>query len=433
MDRIAEFLGFRKEVKSVQPSADYNFQRLNNSQKRFIETCGKDPTQLELTRNLLKNQNFQPTGSLQIDGKEFFVGKVIKSTATRDQSVMFYKGSDGKMMPRVLYKSQSDGGWRVCPGVEPGPVYGKGKGIHYTQETKPHRSIVQYLEEAEAVNHIGFYKGDIIYDYFNIGVRSAAWNTFDRELQKYEDRGVLFQFQRFQPGHFTKAELGSVDLAQEFMSIDFSKSGVREFVPNFESIPVRVDKQKHTLLGVINTESYSASLNGRPVEWVMAYDRSGRVWIDRISFLDNKINSFGISPEVIDSGFLTSKPLEYRSLCDILHPRMDFVDFQERYVDITPLLDNLKPIQDFRKARGIGLERIPGQVNPLTLHSARSFDELYNALSKTKGLQGSRIYYSPSELVRIINGVRNGSIELNAVTRTGDLRSIVQRLLVPVR
>ena len=43
----------------------------------------------------------------------------------------------------------------------------------------------------------------------------------------------------------------------------------------------------------------------------MAEDGQGRTWVKSIRYTDSKVNSYGVYDEVIDSGIITSKPLEY--------------------------------------------------------------------------------------------------------------------------
>lgn len=366
----------------------YNFRYLNSEESSLFANGGSDKDQLELTRSLLFNPELRPTGVLKIDDKEFYVGKIWSTDSGRDQAVMFVKNGSGVLMPRVLYKSKSDGGWRSCPGLEDGYRYSKGLGFHYTQETKPHENIIRYLEEADKTGHrSASYSTDVIEEYFD-GGKSSGWNSFDKEVALYDDKGVLREFQKYPPGYYTKEKLknlgGEISLPTKFKELDFSNPGLKEFLPNFSQPPVKTGRTKHTLLGYINIEAFTAKLNGRPVEWVMAYDKNGRVWVDRIAFLDAKINSYGVSSEVINSGALTNKPLEYVSQVTALEKGRDYQEFDSRYADITPLLDNLLPIRQFRKARGIYRNGVDNNVNRQFTGDGReiSFDEKIKALDR---------------------------------------------------
>ena len=76
---------------------------------------------------------------------------MLKHGSKRATAVL-YTNVDGKIMPRIFYKSRSDGGWRSGPGTI-GEKISKGLGFHYTQETKPVDEIIDYLNNAEDSNN----------------------------------------------------------------------------------------------------------------------------------------------------------------------------------------------------------------------------------------------------------------------------------------
>ena len=82
-----------------------------------------------------------------------------------------------------------------------------------------------------------------------------------------------------------------------------------------------------------------------------------KVCVEAIRFADAKVTSFGTYNEVINSGILTTKPIEYRGLTygglykELGHEMDKFNQGKNRdsqYVDQGPLLNELKPIQDFK-------------------------------------------------------------------------------------
>jgi hypothetical protein len=361
MDNKPPELGLKVEPKPTPQKGDYQFRPLADNDKLVLAGAEGDPKQIELTRQLLQKPEFAPTGVLHIDDKDFYVGKVIRANG-RDQAIMFVKdAASGKLLPRVFYKSVSDGGWRATPGATKDPEDGKirfrkGEGLHYTQETKPHADITRYLDEANAVGHAVDYPGDPIKEYFLIDsdLPKPEWDTFSRELRMYNSGGALRQFQKYQPGDLDSEYIpSSTDFAEKFRAINCHTQALEGFVPDFTAEPTATKRVGHTLLGYVNMDSFAASLNGRPIEWTMAYDKHGRVWVDRITFTDVLVNSYGVSSELINSGALTNKPIEYKQLITKLKPERDYVDFDATYADITPLLDNLVPIQEFRQAKGI--------------------------------------------------------------------------------
>lgn len=65
-----------------------------------------------------------------------------------------------------------------------------------------------------------------------------------------------------------------------------------------------------------------------------------------------------------------------------------------------------------------------------TIAEAKSFEELFSVIQAEEGLQGSVKYYSPQELKDIIASVRDGSLDIQYITKTNGLRDKVQELLL---
>lgn len=122
-------------------------------------------------------------------------------------------------------------------------------------------------------------------------------------------------------------------------------------------------KNDRSLAGKAKGYDFSSTLDGRQIEWKFVVDRSGRVWIESVKFTDAKTSSFGNYSEIIDTGFLTSKPFEYREQAagipgrdnveltpDVAANAPQNMDHQYQYVDQTPILSALAPIQAFKAA-----------------------------------------------------------------------------------
>jgi len=104
----------------------------------------------------------------------------------------------------------------------------------------------------------------------------------------------------------------------------------------------------------VTVDVYSGKLNGNVVDWHMAHDADGRVWVERIKLRDGVYNSYGVVANLINSGALTNKPIEYHSqLPQNTSEPIGSIKLDEHYADITPLLDRMGPIQEFRRVRGI--------------------------------------------------------------------------------
>lgn len=375
----------------------YLVRPLNAGDFHRLEQARADPNQFELTRTLLSQDAFKPTNMLTIGERKFMVGRVING----QYLIMFYEDPNTKkLFPRVVVSSQSGRSWRSTPG-EGGDSrgYSKGTNIHYVQEAKAHTNIVRYADEAMAAKYsVGFRDpdlgGSVTEKYFHLGSKNSKkpeWYTFDQEISKYDDKGVLRQFQQYPPGYLDKKSFGeNANISVQFRNFDFSTPELKAFLPDFTKPPVAISTLEATFLGKVRLETYLAQLNGRPIEWVMAYDTASRVWVDRIAFLDREVNSYGIIPEVIDSGCLTNKPFEYTSAIGALKAGEEyFMEPNLGYEDITPLLDNLLPIKQFRRARNIDPERISRAERPITIETAKTFHEFQIALSRVGRLKAS--------------------------------------------
>ena len=117
-------------------------------------------------------------------------------------------------------------------------------------------------------------------------------------------------------------------------------------MPDFSGEPTTVELNEHPLLGNVVKETFTKVVNGRPYEWQMAHDQYGRAWVERIRFADAEPTPYGTDKEVVYSGVLTSKPLEYKEQCDGLPDSMR-TDVDGRYSDISLFLRELAPVAQY--------------------------------------------------------------------------------------
>lgn len=391
----------------------YQVRPLTPEENTRIEKAAIDQNQFELTRTLLSKDELKPTNVLTIGEAEFMVGKVINFGFL----VMFYNEPQTKqLVPRVIVGSESGRSWMATPGFGGDGYSGYNKGkIHYTQAIKPHINIIRYIDQAIDNNYIAFRRGEnIVEEYFDLGGRSGpkpAWYTLNKETSRYDDKGALKEFQKYRAGHLTTSSIGkNVSLSQEFRNFDFSTPQLKGFVPDFTKAPIETQVLKHASYGEVKLEAYPAQLNGRPIEWVIAHDRIGRVWIERITFLDREVNSYGIMPEVIDSGALTSKPFDYLNQATALKEGEECISYEvgngKADTDMTPLLDNLTPIQLFRRARGIKVDQESRRKFwKMRFENVKNFEDLQIVLDREAGFilrDSSRRRYSPGDLSSLV-------------------------------
>jgi|GEM_PF-2264320 len=320
-------------------------RNLTNEEISLINRAKTDSNQSELTRELLNHPEYQPTEVLQIGEETLFMfSKLIKSKSndSRDLALAFVRKGD-QLIPRIYWKSNSSGGWRATNGIIMGTIF-KGN-HHYTQESKPVQIILDYLNQKSQSGEYVNSDVDFINEYFNLAHLSPTdLKSWSQEISLYPDQGLLANFQKFMPGRYDKVPVN----AEDFANFTYPEG----FIPDFKRSPLTTQKSDHTLLGEITLDTYETTWQNRPLRWVMAHDNDGRVWIDRIFFADSPITSYGVYSEVINTGALTNKPLEYRQQITELAKDLSIHFPQDsHYSDITPLLDQLLPIQQYRQAR----------------------------------------------------------------------------------
>ncbi|OYW43445.1 hypothetical protein B7Z28_00845 [Candidatus Saccharibacteria bacterium 32-45-3] len=124
------------------------------------------------------------------------------------------------------------------------------------------------------------------------------------------------------------------------------------FEPNFSTEPTREYTMKHMSLGESVVEVFPARLQGREVEWHIAHDREGRVWVDKIIYVDGHTTTYGTYAEVINAGALSAKPLEYTHQIEGMVMGEDW-EKRYSYADITKTIDRIPSIYRYRQARGV--------------------------------------------------------------------------------
>ncbi len=392
----------------------------------------------QTTFNLLQLKQCRPNPKEVIHIKDKYFGFSSIITGNRNPIRIMYEAVAGKpVIPRLLYQSFSDGGWRVAPYIVLNKTninssyFGKfgyktavalhqltfqnsdknadqnlgfilvqndGKlseiRFHYTQQTKLDETLFRFLDDSldNTVMQCSDQSAYEVLKYFDPNKyedqnneKFKALFSFEEESHFYDDKGYLSFFQKCRPGFCfdkTYRDQESIPNFDEYLDqvnaeiSDMIYSGhsgpagvdhkqpLHDFFPDFKTLPVRTYQTSHLLLSEndpsrtlragdkikgndVTVQVFESHLDGRLVEWHMAKDLSNRVWIDRIRFKDSKLTSFGTDAEIIDSGILTNKPLEYHFQALAL-PAKDKIPFNDVYDDITPFLSKLLPIHQFQ-------------------------------------------------------------------------------------
>jgi len=289
---------------------------------------------------------------LTIGEFQFNVSKVLRSKrANRLMTVILSDKGDGKLIPRFVYKSSSNKSWCAATGLEEKEKsyrYKKGKhGATYGYENKLVPELQKVLDELETEPEDIF--ADIIGRFHSDDIRKSMGDdfsddTYEKEIENIEMESLRpFLKEGYLPGSLTAEDAGDY-----FESLDDDFPG--SFVPDFKKIPTSVRESDD-----VTYETYPALLEGSSIEWEMAYNKEGRVWIERIALLPIEVSSYGTQRNVLVVGLLGHKPFDYASQAGGLEKgeyeelSASQKDDPRRIIDITPLLNKLKPIRQFKK------------------------------------------------------------------------------------
>lgn len=322
-------------------------------------------------QELIEHPEFTPVTGVEIEGKTFLFSKIMLASRRKVAIGYVSGGADpGKIMPRLFYLSDSDGGWRSTPGIDQDGILSKGghelkieeqdEHGHYVQLTKPNSDIVSVLERQDRQqskqqeNDDGLAYERVSYDdltnvYAEKRMMSEGHSTFADEVSVTEVRGM------YMDAYVSGVGAASGSLSREKLHAMELPAG---FEPDFSTEPTKVYRTKHTLAGETGVEVYSAELNGRPIEWHVAHDEiKNRVWVDRILYKDGEVTTYGTQKEVIVAGALSAKPFDYITQLGGMRAGVDWSLHSDRYGDVSATLDEIPAIKHYRLMRGIYRKR----------------------------------------------------------------------------
>lgn len=329
-----------------------NADKIQSATARFEKTLAESHEATDKNTEELLTY-FKPDQALEIQGKTFYISPVFSIEGKgRAHAVGYTELKDGTIAPRLFYKSNSDGFWRVTPYVEQnqqtgGNYYSKGDTMDfgYARETKLNDNLENMLEKGEASTQslnpgqlewvLGHFQAD----------KLGKTNTYEDEA--FEVRIPKSpEIYTFKPGEGFVTADGKP--AREVLA----NIHIREDkVPDFTQAPIKSAKRNHTLLGEVQVDTFE-SRDGL-LTWRMAHTPDGTVWINGLSSKRENVTSYGTDDEVLSAGVLDNKPIEYASQTAGLEEGIDYAPTAHKgYVELR-VLDNLEPIKQFRQATHI--------------------------------------------------------------------------------
>lgn len=299
---------------------------------------------------------FPPVVGVQIDERKFYISEQFAAHNGRLHAIGYTRLGDGTIAPRLFYKSQSEGSWRVSPvwlveTDEEGKqqsYYSKGETMYYgyARETRLDDDLETALEAAEDGSPKVLEPEQLttVRQHF-IPERLGKADTYNVEASEQRVNG-LDDFLTFRPGSGFKTVDGRP--AREVLA---AMSADPTRLPDFKASPIKVSLRQHSILGSVKVETYRS--RDKLLDWNMAYTADGKVWLNGLTIPNDTVNSYGTNGDVLVGGILDSKPLEYDFQVEGLEEGVDYRKTdQPPYVELL-ILDQLEPIRNFRAARHI--------------------------------------------------------------------------------
>jgi hypothetical protein len=305
-----------------------------------------------------------------LDGVTFRLdGALINSG--REAYAFTTKDSEGKVREFFVYRSGSEGALRVSPGIEKfpnGSMFMKGNALNphfqYTQDTQLNPQFAATLSEMISASggELPLIATDIYEHEGAAAERVMADFGSNMETTAFPDAAVATDLVRVNANDFAKYKLSEALGVEDWNQLDgeFKKYISRlnseleqsNIIPDF-STAERVETDTHPSLGTITREIFNHSVNGLKYEWHVAHDADGRVWIDRIRYKDAELSAYGTDKQIVHSGVLTSKPIDYHEQTNGLPEEYVQAGSHGPYSDVSRFLDTLAPIKQYRLQRNI--------------------------------------------------------------------------------
>lgn len=307
--------------------------------------------------------------------KEFDLGgvhyKVSGVVALGQRTGFVFESQDrdveGTERKFFVYQSLSEGSWRVSQGVE---LYnGKNRYLKGAEDISP---LSQYTQDTQL--HPDFEREFASIAAEKDGTYSAL--RFDEiAVDDVHSRRLAGDFLSQQTVfclgspelHSALAALPAGQLVKSHEDEEYNKIldqqvgkvnallATEGLVPDFTKPPIKKDTLNHPLLGLVKRETFTHTMpSGVEYEWTMSYAANDveEPWIERIRLANSEVNQYGTDTQMLYSGFLTSKPIEYRGQATLI-PEDKKKELKGNYVDIRSFLQGLAPVASFVNSKRV--------------------------------------------------------------------------------
>ena len=373
----------------------------------------------KLTLDILKQEDLLPREKIHIEKDVSLYPSNIYDLGEGRVALIAYIKKDGKVTVNSFYRSNSQGVWRYLPEYkidDDGEIGLYSKGYGEESVTLP-ISIQKALADTTKNMPVLNLKNNP--EFILAGASHEAWKTDKKDIAYYKetdsdpkklDGDFNFKNKKTIPEEITLTEKESPDFSKKITSWE----------------------QQTDLYGKIFIEVFP-SRDGK-LKFMFSRDSVGRVWINGIEDSNSEIQSTGLRKSWVKGGDLTTPAYEYDEMAkgygNNNMRKGDYVDMYEKYLSKVPVIReyiNFALNQQKENPKGeASTQEI--QIKQM-IHSAQDFPELFIALRKIKGLQGTTEYYEAGDLISLINQVKNGEKDITYITRAGGLRNRVAELI----
>jgi hypothetical protein len=372
-----------------------------------------------LTLDILKQEGLLPKHKIFIENDMFLYPSSAYDLGENRVAVVAYIKKNGKITVNSFYRSNSQGVWRYLPEYkidEDGEIGSYSKGYGEESITLPieiQKALSDITKEGMPVLNL---KNNP--EFVFAGTTHEAWKTDKKNIAYYQE--VESTPHKLNGDFYLKNKKTTPEqiILTKEESPDFSKK-------------ITSWQQKTSLYGEILIEVFP-SRDGK-LKFMFSRDSMGRVWINGIEN-NSEIQSTGLRKSWINGGNLTTPAYEYDEMSagygNNNLKNGDYVDMYEKYLSKIPVIQEYINFHSTnqKEIKNENISISSTEINHM-IHSAKDFTELFMALRKIKGLQGTTKYHEAGDLISLIIQVKSGEKDITYITRAGGLRSRVIDLL----
>lgn len=393
-----------------------------------VEIHGDPYHDQTLTSEILSAQGLEPKIKVHIGEQTLWFCSTPYNLKHGRIAVVAYVESGDTVTARSYYRSNSSGLWRYLPkylqSEDSIAWYDKGFGEESITLPVELQKVLADVSQSESLDLKD------IDPYIVFAGTARCTNRFDHQTDPIKPTIATYMHvvdPDSIPTPFPSGipKVGKVPPEQ----LDIQKSEDQKVLPNFKHALLKW-KQPTSLYGDIEVEVYESQ--DKSFRYMFCMDQKGRAWLGGID-IPESINSVGLHGSWVRGGDITTPAYEYPSQAKDYGNREDqkdrYVDMFKNYVSKIPLI---KEYLEFKKTGKTPLTAKQYNINEKIERSKdypKTFEKLHDLILAHGPYQGNKYVYTPAEIFKIIEEIREGKATVTQLPRTDDLRMMVSSLL----